>query len=109
MARSKKAVPSPPPFEVPQLSPDATVRMLVIWWDIPEEVSFVRIIVDNKTADKIRSWHNIFINQADIPEDTLTEINDFFYDKEGRFKFTKEKEQLVGVVLDYVVLTGFFE
>jgi hypothetical protein len=87
---------------------EATVRMLVCWWEIPEELSFVQLMVDAKTAEKIRSWHNIFINQDGTPEEVLTELNDFFYDSDGRFRFPKKNEPLVGVVLDYVVITGFF-
>jgi hypothetical protein len=86
-------------------------RILVVWWEIPEEVSFVTLELDGKTADKVLSWHNTFINQGDVPEETLDEMNSFFYDETGHFRYPKIKDKLIGmqaVGYDAIVITGFF-
>jgi hypothetical protein len=84
-------------------------RVLVVWNMVPEEAVFVSLPnVDEATANKMRTWHNQFVNCVDTPADMQKEIDEFFFDGEGNFKYEKIKTPLVGQVFDLIIQTGFF-
>lgn len=88
----------------------AVKRVLIVWSEVPEQIaSFVVLTVDNETADKLRRFHNQYVNSTGTPDDLAQEMNDFFYGKDcGYFKF---KDNIVEGPLeedfDLIVQCGF--
>ena len=81
-------------------------KVLVGWNEIPEVCCFLELEVDAATADKLHSFNGHYVNAG--RNDALEmEINDFFYDKEGVFKFTKLDGPVKLKDFDFAIITGF--
>ena len=66
---------------------------LIVWSEVPEQIAqFIVLPVDEATAQKLRRFNNQYINSCGTPEEIADEMNEFFYDKEFRFKY---KEHIV--------------
>ncbi len=81
-------------------------NVLVVWCELPEEVSFVQLTIPNENLAAVKRWHNHFINGTTTPQDIQDEILKAFYN-DGEFLHKKIKTPLTGQVFDLVIVTGF--
>ncbi len=82
-------------------------KVLIVWEEVPEEISFVRLEVSVEEAEKLKRFHMQFVNNCETPEGLATEINDYFYDNNGPFRFEKVKTILANEYFDLIIITGF--
>lgn len=78
------------PLNLPEDKPVLSKRVLIVWSEIPEKLAtLIVMVVSDHTAEKLRRFHDHYINVTDPPDDTLNqEMNDFFHDpNDGSFKF----------------------
>lgn len=86
---------------------EPSVKTLVVWWDIPETIKFISLNITPEQAKMLNRFNNNFINLVNTPENIAKEINDFFYDEEGCFKFDEIPTPIENEKFDQIILTGF--
>ncbi len=77
-------------------------HVLVVWNEIPEEVSFMNLTVEEADYEKVIKFHNNFINGSEMDHG----ISEFFYDSNYELKFPLTKEPITNSSFDAVVITG---
>lgn len=82
-------------------------NVLVCWFNVPEEAFFVSVNVDEKDYEMLKGFHGKYVNVAGNSEELNDNITNFFYTKEGVFKFTKLKMPIVPTGTDLIIQTGF--
>lgn len=73
------------------------MKTLVVWCVEGDTPNF--FLVEDREVPDI--WHNDFINCSDQTE----EINDFFYDKNGKERYAKLTQIQTGT-FDKIIITG---
>lgn len=84
------------------------VCILIVWCEVPESTDLVYIKVNRAIADRVRRFHDHYINGTDN-EALAKEINEFFYAPNGRFLFDKSNEPFEpdeDNPIDMVIVTG---
>lgn len=86
-------------------------RVLIVWSELPEKVaSFVCIQLADEHAEQLRRFHGHYINGGWTPAPLALEMNEFFFDPYGCFRFgdCKTTNPLAGVAtFDLVIACGF--
>jgi len=83
-----------------------TLKVFVIFQEVPESIRFYELVVDKATADRLHSWNYHFINSMQTDDEVADAISDFFYNEDGSFRHEEVSLPLEGRLFDLVVTTG---
>lgn len=80
------------------------MKVLIIWWEIPENIFLIERIVGQKEYDLLKSFHNHYIGLQDDPE-ICNKINDYFFEKDGTRKYgiNNMEEPMFDALYDMVI------
>ncbi len=84
-------------------------RVLIVWSELPEKVCLVPLTVTQSDAERLINYNNQYINSCGTPDELQDQMNKFFYDEKGYFKF-KDKEETGPIInedFDLIVQCGF--
>lgn len=86
----------------------AAHNVLVVWNEIPESSCFVIFpSISTVAMEKMRKWHGHFVNDVNTPVEIQDDINEAFYDKDGKFKRERIDKPISNWTFDLIISTGF--
>lgn len=95
------------------------MSILLIWQEIPENLTIYEFPSDHPDREKILACHNKYINSDDLPEDhPIFYVNDRMADENGvnyyqEYMLFTDKEEpmttgLPHATIDTIIVSGFF-
>ena len=84
-------------------------KALIVFFEVPDSVKLLEIEVQEEELEKLRGFHNSFMDVC--AEGKSKEINDYFYDDEG--KLLPKFKELLGSApnprnYDLLIITGMY-
>jgi hypothetical protein len=83
------------------------IRVLVVWNEIPDRVTFVIFTMDAREKEKLLSFHGKFVNDGTSTMELQKELYAYFYDESGTFRFQRRLKALLSQEFDLIIQTGF--
>ncbi len=93
----------------PTSSKRRTMRIIVVWEEIPEATRIYSLIVGAETAEKIKAAHGSFINSGDTIDEKAAEwLNEYLAGQIPSIDTRKEHSRIIEVSEpSTIVLSGF--
>lgn len=83
------------------------MKALVVWCEIPENVKFMELhFIDLSIIEKLKRFHGHYINGCNAQ--MAEEINEFFHDPNGEYKYKLIDGPLSGHHYDLVITCGIY-
>lgn len=85
-------------------------RVLVIFELIPDRLDLFALEVTQAEFLLLQSFHNCYINDTKVDEETQDRINRFFFLDNGYFRFSPlpPEQLLTDVRIDLIIRTGMY-